>query len=54
MDLITEKEENDIIEKIKFIKNLHDFDEVKFIAYLKKHLSDTEVNKYLSLMENIK
>ena len=54
MDLITQKEENDIMEKIKFIKNSSDFDENKFITYLQKTLSETEVNKYVSLMENIK
>lgn len=54
MDLITEKEENDIIEKIKFIKNSVYYNEKQFIEYLSKTLSETEVNKYLSLMENIK
>lgn len=53
MDLITEKEESDIREKIQFFKNSSDFDEAKFIEYISKTLSDTEINKYLSLLNTV-
>lgn len=54
LDLITKKEENDILEKIKFIKASPYFNEKQFIEYLSKTLSETEVNKYLALMETVK